>query len=117
LAYATPAALFSIPIFHPYANAFHFNLDLTTVRTKLEPVAETVRLVKKDLPEGTALIGFAGAPWTVACYMLQGRSGKEFEAARLFALTHPARMQLLMDTLVAATFDYLCMQISWPDAT
>lgn len=87
------------------------NLDLTTVRTKLEPVAETVRLVKKDLPEGTALIGFAGAPWTVACYMLQGRSGKEFEAARLFALTHPARMQLLMDTLVAATFDYLCMQV------
>lgn len=86
-------------------------LDLSTVRKKLEPVAETVRLVKKDLPEGTALIGFAGAPWTVACYMLQGKSGKEFEAARLFALTHPARMQMLMDTLVEATFDYLCMQV------
>lgn len=86
-------------------------LDLSTVRKKLEPVAQTVRLVKKDLPEGTALIGFAGAPWTVACYMLQGKSGREFEAARLFALTHPVRMQMLMDTLVEATFDYLCMQI------
>lgn len=86
-------------------------LNLTTVRKKLEPVAETVRLVKKQLPEGVALIGFAGAPWTVACYMLQGKSGKEFEAARLFALTHPERMQQLMDTLVLATFDYLCMQV------
>ena len=87
------------------------DLDLSTVGSKLEPVAETVRLVKKQLPEGTALIGFAGAPWTVACYMLQGKSGKEFEAARLFALTHPTRMQTLIDTLVLATFDYLCMQI------
>jgi uroporphyrinogen decarboxylase len=86
-------------------------LDVTTVRKKLEPVAQTVRLVKKDLPEGAALIGFAGAPWTVACYMLQGKSGKEFEAARLFALKHPERMQQLIDTLVDATVDYLCMQI------
>lgn len=86
-------------------------LDLTTVRKKLEPVAQTVRLVKQGLPEGATLIGFAGAPWTVACYMLQGKSGKEFEAARLFALKHPERMQQLMDTLVDATFDYLCMQV------
>lgn len=86
-------------------------LDLTTVRKKLEPVAQTVRLVKQELPEGAALIGFAGAPWTVACYMLQGKSGKEFEAARVFALKHPERMQQLIDTLVDATFDYLCMQV------
>ncbi|MBX9726724.1 MAG: uroporphyrinogen decarboxylase [Rickettsiales bacterium] len=86
-------------------------LDLTTVRSKLEPVAETVRLVKKQLPETAALIGFAGAPWTVSCYMLQGKSGKEFEAARLFALMYPERMQQLIDTLVIATADYLSMQV------
>lgn len=86
-------------------------LDLTTVRKRLEPVAQTVRLVKQGLPEGAALIGFAGAPWTVACYMLQGKSGKEFEAARLFALRYPERMQQLIDTLVDATVDYLCMQV------
>ena len=86
-------------------------LDLSTVNAKLSPIAETVRLVKKDLPEGAALIGFAGAPWTVACYMLQGKSGKEFEAARLFALAQPALMEQLIDTLVTATADYLSMQI------
>lgn len=86
-------------------------LDLTTIRNKLAPVAETVRLTKKNLPEGAALIGFAGAPWTVACYMLQGRSGKEFQDARLFALAQPELMQKLIDTLVTATVDYLSMQI------
>jgi uroporphyrinogen decarboxylase len=86
-------------------------LDLSTVRKKLEPIAQTVKLVKTNLPEGAALIGFAGAPWTVACYMLQGKSGKEFEAARLFALAQPELMQRLIDTLVIATADYLSMQI------
>jgi uroporphyrinogen decarboxylase len=86
-------------------------LDLTQITAKLAPVAETVRRVKKDLPEGAALIGFAGAPWTVACYMLQGKSGKEFEAARLFALKEPMLMQQLMDRLVTATAEYLSMQV------
>jgi uroporphyrinogen decarboxylase len=86
-------------------------LDLSTVREKLQPVAETVKLVRKNLPEGAALIGFAGAPWTVACYMLQGKSGKEFEVARLFALAEPVLMKQLIDTLVTATADYLSMQI------
>lgn len=86
-------------------------LDLSTVRKKLEPVAETVRLVKKQLPQGAALLGFAGAPWTVACYMLQGKGGKEFLPARKFALSQPALMEKLMETLVSATVDYLRMQI------
>lgn len=86
-------------------------LDLTTVRSKLAPVAETIKLVRKDLPEGAALIGFAGGPWTVSCYMLQGRSGKEFTAARAFAIREPKLMQRLIDTLTDATIDYLRMQI------
>lgn len=79
--------------------------------SKLEPIGETVRLVKKDLPEGAALIGFAGAPWTVACYMLQGKGGKEFQRAREFAYGHPEEMGKLIDVLTDATIAYLRMQI------
>ena len=86
-------------------------LDLSTVRSKLQPVAETVKLTKKSLPEGAALLGFAGAPWTVACYMLQGKSGKEFQAARSFAIKEPVLMQQLIDRLTEATIDYLSLQI------
>lgn len=86
-------------------------LDLSTINTKLAPIAETVRRVKKELPEGVALIGFAGAPWTVACYMLQGKSGKEFAIARKFAYAQPELMQQLIHTLTLATIDYLRMQI------
>lgn len=85
--------------------------ELDKVRARLEPVAETVRLVKNKLPEGTTLIGFAGAPWTVACYMLQGKSGKEFAKARQFAQAEPVLMQLLIDKVTDATIDYLKMQI------
>ncbi|MBN8544033.1 MAG: uroporphyrinogen decarboxylase [Alphaproteobacteria bacterium] len=81
------------------------------VRERLEPVAQTVRLVKKELPKGGALIGFAGAPWTVACYMLQGKSGKEFAKARQFAQAEPVLMQSLIDKITDATIEYLKMQI------
>lgn len=80
-------------------------------RTKLLPIGETVKRVKANLPDGAALIGFAGAPWTVACYMLQGKGGKEFAVAREFAYSHPQRMQKLIDALTDATIDYLRMQI------
>lgn len=58
-----------------------------------------------------ALIGFAGAPWTVACYMLQGRSGKEFEVAKKFAISQPELMTRLIDTITNATIEYLKMQV------
>lgn len=86
-------------------------LRLETVKEKLEPVAQTVKLVKKKLPKDAALIGFAGSPWTVACYMLQGKSGKEFAKAQEFAYARPKQMQTLIDTLCDATLIYLRMQI------
>jgi uroporphyrinogen decarboxylase len=85
--------------------------ELDKVRERLAPVAETVKLVKKELPQGATLIGFAGAPWTVACYMLQGKSGKEFAKARQFAQAEPVLMQLLIDKITDATIDYLKMQM------
>lgn len=86
-----------------------FQLD--KVRERLAPVPETVKLVKKELPKDAALIGFAGAPWTVACYMLQGKSGKEFAKARQFAQAQPLLMQSLIDKVTDATITYLKMQI------
>ncbi len=80
-------------------------------RAALAPIFETVRRVKAQLPDGAALIGFAGAPWTVACYMLQGKGGKEFARAREFAYREPELMQQLIDQLSEATIDYLRQQI------
>lgn len=85
--------------------------EMDRVAERLAPVAQTVRLVKKDLPQDAALIGFCGAPWTVACYMLQGKSGKEFAKARQFAQAEPEVMQSLIDKLTDASIKYLRMQI------
>ena len=79
--------------------------------SQLAPIGETVRLARAGLPQGAALIGFAGAPWTVACYMLQGKGGKEFARAREFAYAHPDLMQQIIDVLSDATIQYLRMQI------
>ncbi|MFM9891072.1 MAG: uroporphyrinogen decarboxylase [Rickettsiales bacterium] len=81
------------------------------VRSKLSPIADTIRRVRADLPREATLIGFAGAPWTVACYMLQGKSGKEFALARQFAIAQPELMARLIERLTVATIDYLRMQV------
>lgn len=83
------------------------------IRKKLAPVAEALKIIKPQLPDHVSLIGFAGAPWTVACYMLQGKSGKEFAASRAFAQSDPQTMQLLIDKLTEATIDYLSLQIEY----
>jgi uroporphyrinogen decarboxylase len=77
---------------------------------RLAPVYETVRRVKRELPEGKALIGFAGAPWTVACYMVQGHGG-DFPAAREMAERQPGEFRKLIDRLVDATTSHLLLQI------
>ncbi len=75
------------------------------------PVFETVRQVSLQLPLDTALIGFAGAPWTVACYMIEGRGSRDFAKVRKLAFAEPALFQQLMDLLVDVTSRYLNAQI------
>ncbi len=77
----------------------------------LEPVFETVALVRQGLPEACTLIGFAGAPWTVATYMIAGAAEKEQVQARLFAYRHRAAFARLIDRLTETTIDYLDRQI------
>lgn len=76
---------------------------------KLANIGETLSRVRAELEPDRALIGFAGAPWTVATYMLEGR-GSQREAARTYAYQHPEALDALLDVLVEATARYLVMQ-------
>ncbi len=75
------------------------------------PVLETVRQVKLALPPEVALIGFAGAPWTVATYMIEGQGGTDFVAAKRMSHEDPILFRRLIDILVEATTGYLIDQI------
>lgn len=77
----------------------------------LQPVFETVAKLSATLPMETALIGFAGAPWTVATYMIEGGSSRDFAKTKLWAYRDPDGFQRLIDTLVDATATYLVAQI------
>ena len=85
---------------------------LTTVNMeRLQPVLETIDRVKGALPAETTFLGFCGAPWTVASYMIAGRGTKDQEPARLFAYQHPDLFQSLIDRLVEASVTYLVAQL------
>jgi len=77
----------------------------------LAPVYETIRRLRQSLPTETALIGFAGAPWTVACYMVEGSGSKEFQEARMLARRDPEVFSALIDLVTQATIDYLLAQV------
>lgn len=78
----------------------------------LAPVYETVGRLSRELPPDTTLIGFAGAPWTVASYMLEGGSSRDFAAGKRWAYGDKAGdFQRLIDLLVEATAEYLVAQI------
>lgn len=77
----------------------------------LGPVYETVRRLSRSLPAETTLIGFAGAPWTVATYMVAGQGTTDQAPARLFMYRDPDGFQQLIDTITDATIHYLSRQI------
>lgn len=80
-------------------------------RSKYARVAETVARLRQDLPKETALIGFCGAPWTVATYMVEGRGSKDQAAARLWAYRDRGGFQKLIDILIETSIDYLEQQV------
>jgi len=77
---------------------------------RLAPVYEAVERIKGGLPDGVALIGFAGSPWTVATYMLQGRGGDKDEARRA-VYQRPADIVALLNLLVETTAQHLAAQV------
>lgn len=78
----------------------------------LAPVLETVKLLRSSLDPEVALIGFCGAPWTVATYMIGGRGSPDQAAARSFAYQDAVAFQNLIDLLVEVSIDYLLAQVS-----
>jgi uroporphyrinogen decarboxylase len=86
-------------------------LDETKLDPVLSPVYRTVEHLRRVLPAETALIGFAGAPWTVATYMVEGGSSKDFAGVKTWAYGDPDGFGDLIDLLVEATARHLMNQV------
>lgn len=86
-------------------------LKLDRFHDHLKPVYETVRRLSAEIPKTTALIGFAGAPWTVATYMVEGKGSKDYAEVRSIAYSDPLFFQRLIDILVDRTASYLIEQV------
>ena len=77
----------------------------------LSYVMDAVSLIRRELGGAVPLIGFSGSPWTLATYMIEGRSSKDFRQAKAFMYNEPDAMHLLLDKLTEAVIDYLNAQI------
>ena len=100
------------PVLEPVRDRINFEQLRSEVdHDLLAPIYETVRVVKKELPAKVALLGFCGAPWTVASYMIAGRGTPDQALARLFAYGDAAAFDVLMDVLVEASVSYLVRQL------
>ena len=86
-------------------------LNVGAVRERLDYVAKALRLIKQELKGETALIGFAGSPWTLANFMLQGGGAKEYTKARALFYSDRTLFDHLLRKLTVAITDYLQMQI------
>ncbi|WP_373235480.1 uroporphyrinogen decarboxylase [Cohaesibacter celericrescens] len=87
------------------------DLDPSKVLTELSPVYEAVQRIRATLPDETTFLGFCGAPWTVATYMIAGHGTPDQAPARLFARREPEAFKQLIDVLVDASILYLIKQL------
>ena len=85
--------------------------DLEPQMQRLDPIYETVRLVKAELSPETTFLGFAGSPWTVATYMIAGQGSREQAEARRLAYADPGKLDAILDMIAMVTVDYLSGQI------
>ncbi len=100
------------PILEPIAEGFGIGGLRREGFSGLEPVYETVRRSRAALAPETALIGFAGSPWTVATYMVEGGASRDFRRAKAWAYRDPHGFAALIDLIVEATVEYLSGQIA-----
>ena len=99
----------------PKLEALREPAALTRLRAEIDhnalaPIYETIGRVRQDLPNEVALLGFCGAPWTVATYMIAGCGTPDQSPARLFAYHHPQDFARLVDKLIDASAGYLIRQ-------
>ncbi|WP_300017919.1 uroporphyrinogen decarboxylase [uncultured Roseobacter sp.] len=81
------------------------------IHETLNPIYETVRILRRELPAETTLIGFAGAPWTVATYMIAGQGTPDQAPAHALRQENTALFEALLARITAGTIDYLAAQI------
>jgi len=85
-------------------------VPLEKILQRLAPVGETVERVRASLDSSTTLIGFAGSPWTVGVYAIEGRGGTDKADSRKFGYQHPEDLDGMLEQLVEASAHYLLMQ-------
>ena len=85
--------------------------NLEQIHEKLFPVYETVKKLKKQLPKDVPLIGFAGAPWTLATYLINGKGEQGSLTAKKFLVENNEEFEEIINLLTDATIEYLIMQI------
>jgi uroporphyrinogen decarboxylase len=86
-------------------------LKIDNIKSHLKPVFEAVSLTKSKLDNDTALIGFSGSPWTLACYMIEGGGSKNFESVRVKAIQDEEFFNQLINILTKAIIEYLSLKI------
>lgn len=101
------------PVLEPIETADQIPIfDAEAFNARVGNVYETVARLRDALPSEVALIGFAGSPWTVASYMVEGGSSRDFAKLKSWAFGRPAEFKQLMDLLVDATVEYLDRQVA-----
>ena len=86
-------------------------IRVPNVNETLGYVFDAIRLIQKELNGRVPLIGFAGAPWTILCYMVQGKGSKTFDEAKAFCYTQPAMAHRLLQMITDTTIAYLKEQV------
>jgi len=87
------------------------NLSRARLPDYLAPVYRAITAARAELPAATALLGFAGAPFTLACYMIEGSGSRDFARVKAWAYSHPDSFALLIDLLVESVVDHLSLQV------
>jgi len=86
-------------------------LNISDIEEKLNYVINALSLTKRELNRRVPLIGFAGAPFTILCYMIEGKGSKTWEKAKQFCFTEPALAHQLLQKITDATISYLKAQV------
>ncbi len=86
-------------------------LPSLVVQDELSYVMDAVRLIRREMPAHLPLIGFSGSPWTLACYMVEGQSSRDFKSILTLMYDNPEACQQLLDKLTVLVIDYLTAQI------
>jgi uroporphyrinogen decarboxylase len=87
------------------------NLSFDVLEERLVPVYEAIRLTRGELPKDKSLIGFAGAPWTLACYMIEGKGSRDFQKVKIFVHEHKEAFESIIKVLIDAVSKHAIKQI------